>query len=94
MITARQLIDELAAGQPLSESEAESLFAAVFDGGVPDLEQALGRRVLDTHRFYLEKLRGYPKCSRPPAAVASWTRVWEPTGNRIESAGSVATTSP
>lgn len=32
------MIDELAAGQPLSESEAESLFAAVFDGGVPDLE--------------------------------------------------------
>jgi hypothetical protein len=32
--------------------------------GVPDLEQSLGKRVLETHRFYLEKLRGYPKCSR------------------------------
>ena len=32
--------------------------------GVPDLEQALGRRVLDTHRFYLDTLAGYPKCSR------------------------------
>lgn len=31
-------IDELAAGQPMSESEAEALFAAIFDGGVPDLE--------------------------------------------------------
>jgi hypothetical protein len=33
-------------------------------GGVPDLEQALGKRVLDTHRFYLERLRGYPTCFR------------------------------
>jgi anthranilate phosphoribosyltransferase len=32
------VIDELAAGQPLSESGAETLFAAVFDGGMPDLE--------------------------------------------------------
>lgn len=32
--------------------------------GVPDLEQGLGRRVLDTHRFYLEKLAAYPKCFR------------------------------
>ena len=32
--------------------------------GVPDLDQALGKRVLDTHHFYLEKLKGYPKCLR------------------------------
>jgi hypothetical protein len=32
--------------------------------GVPDLEQALGKQVLDTHHFYLEKLKGYPKCAR------------------------------
>jgi hypothetical protein len=32
--------------------------------GVPDLEQGLGKRVLDTHRFYREALAGYPKCSR------------------------------
>ena len=31
-------IDALAAGQVLAESEAEALFAAVFDGGIPDLE--------------------------------------------------------
>ncbi|MBX3650016.1 MAG: DNA-binding protein YbiB [Burkholderiales bacterium] len=37
-MTWAHLIDELAAGQPLSESEAETLFAAMFDGGVPDLE--------------------------------------------------------
>lgn len=37
-MTWAHMIDELAAGQPLSESEAESLFAAVFDRGVPDLE--------------------------------------------------------
>jgi hypothetical protein len=32
--------------------------------GVPDLTQALGKRVLDTHHFYLEKLKGYPICFR------------------------------
>lgn len=32
--------------------------------GVPELSQALGKRVLETHRFYREKLAGYPKCSR------------------------------
>jgi hypothetical protein len=32
--------------------------------GVPDLEQALGKRVLDTHQYYRETLAGYPKCSR------------------------------
>jgi len=37
-MTWAQMIDELAGGQPLSESGAEGLFAAVFDGGVPDLE--------------------------------------------------------
>lgn len=33
-----QLIDLLAAGQTLSEAEAEALFSALFDGGVPELE--------------------------------------------------------
>jgi hypothetical protein len=32
--------------------------------GVPELYQALGKRVVDTHRYYLEKLKAYPKCSR------------------------------
>ncbi len=32
------MIDALAAGQSLSENEAEALFSAAFDGGVPDLE--------------------------------------------------------
>jgi hypothetical protein len=32
--------------------------------GVPDLSRALGKRVLDTHHFYLERLKGYPKCFR------------------------------
>ena len=32
--------------------------------GVPDLDQALGKRVVETHRFYLEKLKAYPKCFR------------------------------
>lgn len=33
-----QLIDLLAAGQTPSEAEAEALFSALFDGGVPELE--------------------------------------------------------
>ncbi|MDH4293673.1 MAG: DNA-binding protein YbiB [Betaproteobacteria bacterium] len=32
------MIDALSAGQPLSGSESEALFSAMFDGGVPDLE--------------------------------------------------------
>jgi hypothetical protein len=32
--------------------------------GVPDLDRALGKRVFETHHFYLEKLKGYPKCFR------------------------------
>lgn len=32
------LVDLLSAGQSLSEQEAETLFAAVFDGGLPELE--------------------------------------------------------
>jgi anthranilate phosphoribosyltransferase len=32
------LIELLTAGQPLSEHEAETLFSAMFDGGVPELE--------------------------------------------------------
>ena len=33
------IIDALAADQSLTEQEAEALFAAIFDGGVPDLER-------------------------------------------------------
>jgi hypothetical protein len=36
----------------------------VASRGVPELYQALGKKVVDTHRFYLEKLKGYPKCFR------------------------------
>lgn len=32
------LMELLMAGQPLSENEAETLFSAMFDGGVPELE--------------------------------------------------------
>ncbi len=32
--------------------------------GVPDLNQALGKRVVDTHHYYLDKLSRYPKCGR------------------------------
>ncbi len=50
------MIDELAAGQPLSESEAETLFAVVFDGGLPDLELGglltlLERRQMTQHEL-------------------------------------------
>jgi hypothetical protein len=43
--------------------EPADLSAAVAKG-VPDLSQALGRKVLDTHHYFLEKLGGYPKCFR------------------------------
>jgi hypothetical protein len=43
--------------------ERDALRRAV-SRGVPELYQALGKRVLDTHDFYLEKLNGYPKCLR------------------------------
>ena len=36
----------------------------VVGKGVPDLGQALGKRVVDTHHYYLDKLKGYPKCFR------------------------------
>lgn len=32
--------------------------------GVPDFDRALGKQVLETHHFYLEKLGRYPKCFR------------------------------
>jgi len=32
--------------------------------GVPDLGQALGRRVVETHAFFRETLARFPKCSR------------------------------
>ncbi len=43
--------------------EPDALRKAV-SRGVPDLEQALGKRVLETHRFYRDTLARFPKCSR------------------------------
>lgn len=50
-------IDALVAGQALAESEAEALFAAVFDGGIPDLElggllAVLEQRLLTEQELY------------------------------------------
>jgi hypothetical protein len=33
----------------------------VFARGVPDLEGGLGKRVIETYRYYHERLRGYPR---------------------------------
>lgn len=57
-MTWAHLIDELAAGQPLSESEAESLFAAVFDGGVPDLELGGLLALLEQRQMSQQELVG------------------------------------
>lgn len=51
-------IDELAAGQPLSESEAERLFAAVFDRGVPDLELGGLLALLEQRQMSQQELVG------------------------------------
>lgn len=32
--------------------------------GVPDLDKGLGKRVIDTHKYYIDRLKEYPKCSR------------------------------
>jgi hypothetical protein len=32
--------------------------------GIPDFKTGLGQRVYDTHQFYHEKLKQYPKCAR------------------------------
>lgn len=57
-MTWAHLIDALAAGQPLSESEAESLFAAVFDGGIPDLELGGLLALLEQRRMTQQELAG------------------------------------
>ena len=49
---------------PWVEHLEPAVLRAAVARGVPDLEQALGKRVMDTHRYYREKLRGFPKCSR------------------------------
>jgi anthranilate phosphoribosyltransferase len=52
------MIDGLAAGQPLSENEAETLFAAVFDRGVPDLELGGLLALLEQRRMSSQELAG------------------------------------
>jgi len=52
------MIDELAAGQPLSESGAETLFAAVFDRGVPDLELGGLLALLEQRQMSQQELVG------------------------------------
>jgi hypothetical protein len=49
---------------PWVEHMEPGALRAAVGKGVPDLDQALGARVLGTYRFYLEKLKGYPKCYR------------------------------
>lgn len=57
-MTWAHMIDELAAGQPLSESEAETLFAAVFDRGVPDLELGGLLALLEQRQMSQQELVG------------------------------------
>ena len=57
-MTWAHMIDELAAGQPLSESEAETLFAAVFDRGVPDLELGGLLALLEQRQMAQQELVG------------------------------------
>jgi hypothetical protein len=49
---------------PWVEHMALDEIRKVIGKGVPDLSQALGKRVLDTHHYCLEKLKGYPKSFR------------------------------
>jgi len=57
-MTWAHVIDELAAGRPLSESEAESLFAALFDGGVPDLEMGGLLALIEQRQLSQQELVG------------------------------------
>ncbi len=57
-MTWAHMIDGLAAGQPLSENEAETLFAAVFDRGVPDLELGGLLALLEQRRMSSQELAG------------------------------------
>lgn len=52
------LIDTLAAGQPLSESEAETLFSAILDDGVPDLELGGLLALLEQRSLGAQELAG------------------------------------
>jgi len=52
------MIDALAAGQSLSESEAEGLFSAAFDGGVPDLERGGLLALLEQRQLGQQELVG------------------------------------
>jgi hypothetical protein len=36
----------------------------IINKGIPRLDSALGKKVIDTHQFYLDKLSKYPKCSQ------------------------------
>lgn len=36
----------------------------IVSNGLPRLEKGLGEKVIETHKFYLEKLDKYPKCSK------------------------------
>jgi len=53
-----QTIDVLAAGQSLSESEAETLFAAVLDDGVPDLELGALLALIEARKMTPHELVG------------------------------------
>ena len=35
----------------------------IIQKGIPDFKSGLGQRVYDTHQFYYEKLKQYPKCA-------------------------------
>lgn len=60
-----QMIDALAAGQPLAETEIEALFSAVFDGGVPDLELGGVLALLE------QRQPGRPELAGAAAAMSS-----------------------
>ena len=62
-------IDALSAGQPLSESESEALFSAMFDGGVPDLELGGVLALLEQRQIAPQELTG--------VLVALSTRVFQ-----------------
>lgn len=52
------IIDELAGGQPLSESGSEILFAALFDDGIPDLELGGLLALLEQRQLTQQELVG------------------------------------
>lgn len=57
-MTWAHVIDDLAAGQVLTEGEAENLFAAVFDDGVPDLELGALLALIEQRRLTAQELVG------------------------------------